>query len=408
MNSVAPALEPYGLTRSSDCSFAIRRVDGPFAREIFFSCVPGAHLATIDEQANAVFRAITDMLRTEGANWKGVVTETAFFADIRHDIETVRHARSTVISNALHGRPEHALTELEQAPLMQSGARIALLVHAIIPGLGSLESSRVSAQAGCGCAECTCATARSVKVGPDTRFYAGNLYGQGVNAYQQTHSMFEMAERLLHEAGLRFSDVMRTWIYFPVMERDYDGFNRARREFFQSRAVDPVPASTGIGAGLATAEHDVSLCLYAVQGSATTCRVMTTPTLNEAPEYGSDFSRGMCVKESNRLSLLVSGTASLDETGATVHVNDLDAQITRMLINVAGLLEGQGAGFEDIVSAITYVKRPEDAARVQARLSAGGCSNFPNMVVHGPVCRPELLCEIEALAILPYSVQHMR
>jgi enamine deaminase RidA (YjgF/YER057c/UK114 family) len=233
----------------------------------------------------------------------------------------------------------------------------------------------------------------------------GNLYGEGADAYEQTQAMFLAAEALLANAGLSFSDVMRTWIYLPAMERDYDGFNRARREFFRSRNVDPIPASTGIGAGLASAEHTVSLGLYATKGPATRRSVMTTPTLNEAPEYGSDFSRGMRVVESNRRALFVSGTASLNETGATVYLDDLEAQTDRMLLNVASLLEEQGSGFSDIVAAVTYVKRPEDAPALRARLAAAGYEGFPNLIVHAPVCRPELLCETEALAVVPIG-QH--
>ena len=52
------------------------------------------------------------------------------------------------------------------------------------------------------------------------------------------------------------------------------------------------------------------------------------------------------------MSLHISGTASIDETGRTAHPGDFDAQVDRMLLNVAALLEGQGAGFGDVVSAI--------------------------------------------------------
>ena len=243
-----------------------------------------------------------------------------------------------------------------------------------------------------------------VEVGGEARMYAGGLYGHGDDSYAQTHAMFAVAETLLQQAGMDFGDVMRTWIYFPEMERDYAGFNRARREFFESRGIDPIPASTGIGAGLYPEEHDLSLSFYAVKGDTPTARtVMTTPTLNEAPDYGSDFSRGMRVMESNRVSLHVSVTASIDETGATVHLNDIDAQVDRMLVNVATLLDGQSASFSDVVSAITYLKNPEDAPIVRQKFRDAGYEGFPNVLVVAPVCRPELLCETEALAILPTS-----
>jgi enamine deaminase RidA (YjgF/YER057c/UK114 family) len=127
---------------------------------------------------------------------------------------------------------------------------------------------------------------------------------------------------------------------------------------------------------------------------------MTTPTLNEAPVYGSDFSRGMRIQESNKVALHISGTASLDETGKTLHLDDFEAQADRMLLNVAALLKEQGATFSDVVSAMTYLKHPADAQRLRQKFHEAGYDGFPNVVVQAPVCRPELLCETEALAVL--------
>ncbi len=62
--------------------------------------------------------------------------------------------------------------------------------------------------------------------------------------------------------------------------------------------------------------------------------------------------------------------------------------------------EGQGAGFGDVVSAVTYVKHAEDAPRLREKFQEAGYAGFPNTFVHAPVCRPELLCETEALAVL--------
>jgi hypothetical protein len=38
---------------------------------------------------------------------------------------------------------------------------------------------------------------------------------------------------------------------------------------------------------------------------------------------------------------------------------------------------------------------------VRARLRAAGFAGFPHAMVEAPICRPELLCETEALAVLP-------
>jgi enamine deaminase RidA (YjgF/YER057c/UK114 family) len=130
---------------------------------------------------------------------------------------------------------------------------------------------------------------------------------------------------------------------------------------------------------------------------------MSAPTLNEAPLYGSDFARGMKMVETNKVALHVSGTASIDEAGRTAHPGDFEAQADRMLVNVAALLEGQGATFGDVVSAVTYLKRPADARRLREKLRAAGFEGFPNALVAAPICRPELLCETEALAVLPIA-----
>jgi enamine deaminase RidA (YjgF/YER057c/UK114 family) len=128
---------------------------------------------------------------------------------------------------------------------------------------------------------------------------------------------------------------------------------------------------------------------------------MTSPTLNEAVEYGADFVRGMKLVETNKIALLISGTASIDEHGRTAHPGDFDAQADRMLVNIAALLARQAAGFIDVASAITYLKHPADAARLRSKLRAAGFEGFPHALVVAPICRPDLLCETEAVAVLP-------
>jgi len=127
---------------------------------------------------------------------------------------------------------------------------------------------------------------------------------------------------------------------------------------------------------------------------------MSTRSLNEAWSYGADFSRGLRVVEANKIALHVSGTASIDDAGRTVHPGDFEAQAERMLVNIEGLLAGQGATVGDILSAVTYVKRREDGVPLRAILRRRGFDGFPCALVAAPLCRPELLCETEALAVL--------
>ena len=401
-DSFAETIEAHG------CSISLRRVDGPDALELFLSCQPPTEATEASAQAAAIYRAIEDTLAAEGGSFESVVAETVFLRNLRADIEAVREARQQVLA-AHEGSCNPAITEIQQPPL-NHGAGLEVLVQAVLPTVAPSRFEMFRANPTCPCAECARTSGLRVHVGEEVRFYAGAIYGAGDDAYQQTLALFEAAENLLQQAGMAFSDVMRTWIYIPEMERDYPGLNRGRREFFAARGIDPIPASTGIGAGLVPAEHAIGLGVYAVQaadpGAAPTERtVMTTPTLNEAPVYGSDFSRGMRIEEANKIALHISGTASLDESGATVHLDDFEAQAERMLVNVAALLEGQGASFGDVVSAITYLKHPDDAARLRQKFREAGYEGFPNVLVEAPVCRPELLCETEALAVLPRTAE---
>ena len=156
--------------------------------------------------------------------------------------------------------------------------------------------------------------------------------------------MFCAAERLLDQCGMGFRDVVRTWIHLRDIDRDYDALNKARREFFRHRGIEQRPASTGVQGMPFPDAHDFSMSLQAVQSPRPLdVTRMSTPSLNEAWSYGADFSRGLRLAEANKVTLYVSGTASIDEAGRTVHVGDFEAQAERMLDNIESLLARQGA-----------------------------------------------------------------
>jgi enamine deaminase RidA (YjgF/YER057c/UK114 family) len=382
------------------CSIVLRRVEGPEARELFIHCQPPAETAEARGQAEAIYRAILRVLESEGGGFGSVVSETVFLRNLRTSVESVREARHRVL--AAHGGATHrpATTEIEQPPLNEH-ACLEVSVHAVLPNESPPRLEPIEARPACACAECARAHGLRIQVGEEIRFHAAGLCGPGETAYEQTLGMFGLAETLLQQVGMEFRDVVRTWIHMRDIDRDYGDLNRARREFFRARGIDPVPASTGIGGGPVADGHDLCLAVYAVKAGRPLVRtVMTSPTLNEAAQYGADFVRGMKVVEANKVALHVSGTASIDEHGRTAHVGDFNAQADRMLVNIAALLAGQGANFSDVVSAITYLKHPADAARLREKVRAAGFEGFPHALVEAPICRTDLLCETEALAVL--------
>jgi len=393
-HSIAETIEAHG------CSIVLRRIDGPEARELYIHCQPPPETTGARRQADAIYRAILHVLEAEGGSFASVLSETVFLRDLRSSVESVREARHRAL--AAHGGAAHrpATTEIEQPPLDER-ACLEVSVQVVLPNESPARFETIETRSACGCAECVRAHGLRIHVGGEARFHAAGLCGPGESAYEQTLGMFGLAEDLLQQAGMQFRDVVRTWIHMRHIDRDYGDLNRARRAFFAARGIDPVPASTGIGGGPVSEAHDLCLGVYAVKAGLPMMRtVMTSPTLNEAVEYGADFVRGMKMVETNKVALHISGTASIDEHGRTAHPGDFEAQADRMLVNIAALLEGQGADFGDVASAITYLKHPADARRLREKLHAAGFEGFPHALVTAPICRPDLLCETEAMAVV--------
>lgn len=129
--------------------------------------------------------------------------------------------------------------------------------------------------------------------------------------------------------------------------------------------------------------------------------------LNEAFAYAkpSSFSRGMRIDLNGVTILLISGTASIDENGVSVHVGDFRAQMRRTLANISGLLESEGCTWHDIVRTTCYlrdIERDYDAFNEErtAFFQEQGVDPLPASTgIQAILCRPELLIEIEAIAM---------
>jgi enamine deaminase RidA (YjgF/YER057c/UK114 family) len=130
--------------------------------------------------------------------------------------------------------------------------------------------------------------------------------------------------------------------------------------------------------------------------------------LNEAYDYPkpSSFSRGLRIDLGSVAILLISGTASIDENGESVHIGDFGAQLRRTYANFAGLLAAEGATWKDVVRTTCYLR---DMERDYAAFNEGrteffreqGLDPLPASTgIQAILCRPELLVEIEAIAIV--------
>lgn len=129
--------------------------------------------------------------------------------------------------------------------------------------------------------------------------------------------------------------------------------------------------------------------------------------LNEASDYPkpSSFSRGLRIDLNGLAILLISGTASIDEFGESIHIGDFRAQTRRTFANITGLLKSEGARWKDIVRTTCYlrdIERDYAAFNEERTLfyTREGLDPLPASTgIQAILCRPELLIEIEAIAM---------
>lgn len=142
-------------------------------------------------------------------------------------------------------------------------------------------------------------------------------------------------------------------------------------------------------------------------------RIKKTPienkaVLNEAYDYPKkvSFVRGMRVELDGCVMLFISGTSSVDEDGRSVHPGDLRAQVRRTLTNIKALLESEGADWHDVVRTTCYLadfrtydefNEERNAFYAEEKLDPVPASTC----IEARICRPELLVEIEAIAVIP-------
>jgi enamine deaminase RidA (YjgF/YER057c/UK114 family) len=152
---------------------------------------------------------------------------------------------------------------------------------------------------------------------------------------------------------------------------------------------------------------DIIRGLAAVKDIRTTA-IKAPQALNEAYEYArpSSFSRGLRVDLGNVSVLLISGTASIDEHGHSVHIGDFRSQTRRTYDNITALLAAEGASWKDVVRTSCYLRDIErDYAAFNEERTAFYKSQDLDPLpastgIQAILCRPELLVEIEAIAII--------
>ncbi len=221
----------------------------------------------------------------------------------------------------------------------------------------------------------------------------------------------DAAEELLAREGFSFRDVARTWFYLRDILDWYGPFNAVRNAAFRRMGlVGPggdgqIPASTGIE-GRNPRGGWCTLDLLALQprdGARVEMRRLHNRRQNEATEYGSAFARAMEVVLGDARYVFVSGTASIDDHGATVHVGDFETQTRYTLEAVEALLDGAGARLSDVCQATAFLANPCDGRAFERIVDRSDLRGAPLVTTVADVCRHDLLFEIDAIAVVPLA-----
>ena len=120
-----------------------------------------------------------------------------------------------------------------------------------------------------------------------------------------------------------------------------------------------------------------------------------SPLQCPATDYKSSFSRAVEVGFFGHRRLYVSGTASIDADGNTVHLGDVKKQIDRTMEVVKAILDSRGMDWNDASRAIAYFPDLSNAGLLEDYLKEHSITDLPMAIAHGDICRDDLLFEIE-------------
>ncbi|MDR0328678.1 MAG: hypothetical protein LBI05_10325 [Planctomycetaceae bacterium] len=368
-------------------------------------------------QVRNLLENVKAVCEKQGFTGDNVATMCHFFiADIGMK-ELVRQLAHEIFPQILDG----AVTVVPQAPA--SGAVIALELWGI-GGDPSAESPVICD---------TSVPGRFVLAEFDKMrwFFGGGFQPapQPIGAYERSFNAFEQFRIRLEATRFSRDQLLRTWIYQGHLVSEegktqrYKELNRARTDFFSETQFlkqylpkefkgIAYPASTGIGAD----GFDVVVSAVALDTQRKDVMVVPLENPNQTSAFDYDaayspqspkFSRAMATAVDKECLIFVSGTASITDSESQ-HIGDPVKQTEQTLDNIAALIDGGNlarhgikdmpCGLGNLVSARVYVKRPKDVEAVR-QVCQQRLPEVPTIYTIADVCRPELLVEIEGVAL---------
>lgn len=209
-------------------------------------------------------------------------------------------------------------------------------------------------------------------------------------------------ERLRGFVGRRSEhQVLRIWNYLGAINQGENDQERYK-QFCDGRALgqgdffaDGYPAATAIGHPGDGHAQQVYL-LACTHGGERVENPRQVSAWRYPRQYGRTspgFARAMTLPAQDVLA--ISGTAAV-VGHASAHAGDMEAQLNETLTNLEALLASADmpAGFDTHSPLKAYVRHPADAPRVREILQQR-LPGVPVLMLHGDVCRSELLVELD-------------
>ncbi len=378
-------------------------------RHVFAAAVPRRG-TTLAEQMDDALRTIEAVISVHGAH--GAIVQQAVFLP---DPALIPECREII--NKFYGKDLPATSYIAQPPC--EGKLVEIEAMGLCSGRQAVEITRVSEQL---------VIARHSGVAWTHAALVAQRRGSG-GAYEQGVAAFRQLKELLAGVDVRMDQVFRTWIYQGGIVADEDAsqrykeLNRARTDEFQGidflrdrlpkgHPSGVFPASTGIGTeGLGL---ELSAMAVTTDRPEVLCVPLENPRQTPAYDYSAKyslkspkFSRAMAVTCGDYARIFISGTASIT-AAETRHLDDAAGQAGETLDNIAALiseenlsrhgLPGLGTTLAGMGLARVYIKRKEDYARVRA-ICEERLGELPTIYAIADVCRPDLLVEIEGIAL---------
>lgn len=250
------------------------------------------------------------------------------------------------------------------------------------------------------------------------KLYASGICGKaGTTIKEQSVSTFQLAEAILNKEGLEFSDIVRQWNYIEDIThtvdingttfQHYQIFNDIRSlHYAKAEFKNGYPAATGIGMDTG----GIVLELIAGKGDSFDIVPIDNPEQISAHCYSDRVLVGKEIEEFEQRStpkferakfvdsifgrtLFISGTAAI--RGENTIPSDNVEEQTNITIENIRQLEYNGSHDHTYSMFRLYVK---DLAQGpdSYQISKNYFGNIPSLLLKGPVCRDNLVVEIEA------------